>query len=63
MKKIARVLLNRDMLMLYIVNFLLADTAIFVFFLVGSRIFRKIQLFNLSSNNNGWKIIYITKFL
>lgn len=34
MKKIARVLLNRDMLMLYIVNFLLADTAIFVFFLV-----------------------------
>ena len=30
MKKIARVLLNRDMLMLYIVNFLLADTAIFV---------------------------------
>ena len=34
MQKIARVLLNRDMLMLYIVNFLLADTAIYVFFLV-----------------------------
>ena len=39
MKKIARVLLNRDMLMLYIVNFLLADTAIFVFFLVMAAAF------------------------
>ena len=34
MKKIVRILLNRNMLMLYIVNFLLADTAIFVLFLL-----------------------------
>ena len=34
MQKIARVLLNRNMLILYIVNFLLADPAIYVFFLV-----------------------------
>lgn len=34
MKKIVRILFNRNMLMLYIVNFLLADTAIFVLFLL-----------------------------
>ena len=39
MKKIARVLLNRNMLLFYIVNFLLADPAIYVFFLVMAAAF------------------------
>ena len=39
MKKIVRVLLNRNMLMLYIVNFLLADPAIYVFFLLMAAAF------------------------
>ncbi len=49
MKNIARVLFNRNMLMLYIVNFLLADPAIYVFFLVTvASLFGKYNYFILA---------------